>query len=117
METISIVQLILGSIFIILGLIVFAMEIYGIFRMKYVLNRMHAAAMGDSLGLSLCIIGFMIYSGFNFTSVKMLLIVLFLWFSSPASSHVIAALQVKTDKKLEKNCAVNIEVSDLEKEE
>ena len=37
-------------------------------------------------------------SGFTFTSVKLLLVIVFLWFASPVSSHLIARLEVTTNE-------------------
>ena len=85
-----------GAALIVLGLIIFFVEISGVFRFKYVLNRMHAAAMGDTLGLSACIAGLMLMNGWNFTTIKLLCVIAFLWLASPVSSHLIAKLEVTT---------------------
>ena len=85
-----------GAALITLGLVIFFVEISGVFRFKYVLNRMHAAAMGDTLGLSACIAGLMLMNGLNFTTVKLLCIIVFLWLASPVASHLIAKLEVTT---------------------
>ena len=74
----------------------------GVFRFKYVLNRMHAAAMGDTLGIGCAILGLIVMSGLNLTSLKLFLVILFLWFSSPVSSHLISRLEVTTDEESEK---------------
>ena len=42
----------MGGLFLLAGVVIFLIEVYGVFRLKYVLNRMHAAALGDTLGLS-----------------------------------------------------------------
>ncbi len=90
------IRFIAGAALIALGLIIFFIEISGVFRFKYVLNRMHAAAMGDTLGLSACIAGLMLMNGWNFTTVKLLCVIVFLWLASPVSSHLIAKLEVTT---------------------
>lgn len=90
------IRFIAGAALIVLGLIIFFVEISGVFRFKYVLNRMHAAAMGDTLGLSACIVGLMLMNGLNFTTVKLLCVVVFLWLASPVASHLIAQLEVTT---------------------
>lgn len=97
------IQFIVGAIFFFLGICVFLIEIYGVFRFKYVLNRMHAAALGDTLGIALCFLGLMIISGFNFTTLKLFMVIVFLWFSSPTSSHLIARLEVTTNEDVEKH--------------
>lgn len=95
-----------GTAVLCIGLITFALEVFGVYRFHFVLNRMHAAAMGDTLGIGISLIGLIIFSGFNFTSLKMFLVVLFLWFASPVSSHLIARLEVTTDEELKEFCEV-----------
>ena len=84
------IRLVIGAAFLFCGLAFFVMEIYGIFKYDYVINRMHAAAIGDTMGISLSLAGLMIFSGLNFTTLKIALIVVFLWFSSPVASHLLA---------------------------
>lgn len=110
------IRLIAGSIFLLCGLVIFFTELFGVFHFKYVLNRMHAAAMGDTLGISSFLIGLMIFSGLNFTTLKLLLIVIFLWFSSPVSSHVLARLEVATNRKLDTHCTIYHDLNTLEEE-
>ena len=108
------IRLIAGSAFLIGGLVIFFTELFGIFHFHYVLNRMHAAAMGDTLGIASCLIGLIIFSGFNFTSLKLLLIIIFLWFASPVSSHVLARLEVATNENLESYCRIYTDLQTLE---
>ena len=98
------------------GLIIFLIELYGVFHLKYVLNRMHAAAMGDTLGISFSLVGLMIFSGLNFTTLKMMLIVIFLWLASPVSSHLLARREVVTNEKLENHCQSYSDLAVLEEE-
>lgn len=91
-------RFIVGTFLLICGLGIFTVEMIGVFRFKYVLNRMHAAAMGDTLGIGFSLLGLIIMSGFTFTSLKLFLVIVFLWFSSPTSSHLIARLEVTTNE-------------------
>lgn len=93
------IKFIAGAIFLLTGLAIFVLEIIGVFRFQYVLNRMHAAAMGDTFGIGCSLIGLILMNGFNFTSMKLFLVIVFLWFSSPVSSHLIARLEVATDEE------------------
>lgn len=116
MEIMEWIRLIVGGALLLCGLSIFLIELYGIFHLDYVLNRMHAAAMGDTLGISFSLVGLMIFSGFNFTTLKMALIVIFLWFASPVSSHMLARLEVTTNENLKEHCKVYSELEELEKE-
>lgn len=102
-------RFIVGTVFLICGIIVFGIELYGVFKFNYVLNRMHAAAMGDTLGIMLCMIGLIILCGLNFTSLKMALVVVFLWFASPVASHTLARFEVATNEALAKDCEIRAE--------
>lgn len=109
MSMISAVMGIIGAMFLFLGVLVFICEIFGIIRYKYVLNRMHAAGMGDTLGLFLCLLGLMLISGINFTTLKFALVILFVWLTSPTSSHLISGLVSLTDEEIEKHAKVDVD--------
>ena len=111
------VRFLLGAAFLLRGMLVFAIELFGVCRFKYVLNRMHAAALGDTLGIALSMIGLIILCGFNFTSLKMVLVVVFLWLASPVAYHMVARFEVATNENLEKDCEVLIEKNREEKEQ
>lgn len=116
MTAIEWVRFLMGSLFLLIGIVIFLTELFGVFHFKYVLNRMHAAAMGDTMAISACLFGLMIFSGFNFTTLKMFLIVVFLWFASPVSSHVLARLETATNEKLDEHCEIYEDISELERE-
>lgn len=98
------IRFIVGIVLILCGIIVFGIELFGVFKFGYVLNRMHAAAMGDTLGIGLSMLGLTVLCGINFTSLKMLLVVIFLWFASPVASHMLARFEVTTNEDLDKEC-------------
>ena len=114
MEVIEWIRFIFGALFMLCGLLIFLIEMIGVFRFKYVLNRMHAAAMGDTLGIACSLIGLMMISGLNFTSLKLFCVIVFLWFSSPTSSHLIARLEVATDEERKEHYTI-IPLGELEK--
>lgn len=99
MEAFEWIRFFCGGALLVCGLLIFLIEIVGVFRFKYVLNRMHAAAMGDTLGIGSCLLGLILMCGFSFTSLKLFLVIVFLWFSSPVSSHLIARLEATTDEE------------------
>ncbi|MDE5938330.1 MAG: monovalent cation/H(+) antiporter subunit G [Lachnospiraceae bacterium] len=116
MNTFEWIRLIVGCLFILTGMVIFFTELFGVFHFKYVLNRMHAAAMGDTLGISACLTGLMIFSGLNFTTLKMFLIIVFLWFASPVSSHVLSRLEAATNDNLSAHCEIYEDLEVLERE-
>ena len=110
------IRFIAGAAFLLVVLSIFLVELIGVFRFKYVLNRMHAAAIGDTLGIGFSLIGLIIMNGLNLTSLKMFLVIVFLWFSSPTASHLIAKLEVSTGKDEEEHYR-RVSLKELEAEE
>ena len=98
------IRFIAGGALLLCGIIVFGIELFGVFKFGYVLNRMHAAAMGDTLGIALSMLGLIILCGLNFTSLKMVLVVVFLWFASPVASHMLTRFEVATNEELGREC-------------
>ena len=115
MAAIEWIRFLIGAAFLLFGLGIFAIEMIGVYRFKYVLNRMHAAAMGDTLGIGFSLAGLIIMSGLNFTSLKLFFVIVFLWFSSPVSSHLIARLEVTTNEDTQKHYR-EMPLKELEKE-
>ena len=100
------IRFVLGSLFILCGLAIFIIEIFGNFRFGYVLNRMQAAAIGDSFGIVLCLVGTMFYFGWSLACLKLLFVEIFLWLSSPVSSHLVAKLEAETNEDLGKEVKI-----------
>ena len=97
-------QFILSTIFIAVGVLMIVLSVLGVYRFRFVLNRMHAAAMGDTLGILFIILGLMIANGFNLVLVKFLCIIAFMWIASPVSSHLITKLEYLTNENLSRHC-------------
>ncbi len=104
MTGLELLRFILGCVFIGIGVIIYLIEIIGVFHLKVALNRMHAAGMGDTMGLFSCMVGTMILSGLNLNTVKMLFVIVFLWFTSPVATHLLANLEVTTDEDFDNYC-------------
>ena len=102
--TISILRFIIGSSFIVAGLTVFALSVFGVFKIKHGISRLHAAAMGDSSGILLVVVGAMIIFGNIATVGKLFFIVLLFWLASPVCSHLVAMLEVSTDEEMGTHC-------------
>ncbi|MBO5055820.1 MAG: monovalent cation/H(+) antiporter subunit G [Lachnospiraceae bacterium] len=116
MQVLEWVRFIVGAGMLLCGLGIFLIEVYGVFHLDYVLNRMHAAAMGDTLGISFSLIGLMIFCGLNFTTLKLALIVIFFWFASPVCSHMLSRLEVTTNENLKEHCVIYDDLEQLEDE-
>jgi multicomponent Na+:H+ antiporter subunit G len=108
---------IIAAVLFILGTLIYITATFGVYKFKYVLNRMHAAALGDTLGILLAVSGAVVYYGFGFISFKSILILVFLWITSPVASHFIAKLEYTTDPEAEGNEYRSVSLKELEKEE
>ena len=106
MAILDYIRLIVGAVLIIIGVAIFFIQLIGVFKLKDILSRMHAAAMGDTIGIASTLLGVIVHTGFNVTSLKVALIIVFLWMASPVSSHLISRLEVVTNENLEEICEV-----------
>ena len=111
-DWLSSVRFILTAIFMAVGAFVILSSILGVFRFKFALNRIHSAAMTDTLGFGLIIIGLMISATSIFNVLKLLALLVFMWLTNPVSAHMLAKLEVVTDKEIDRHCKVSQE--DLE---
>lgn len=96
----------IGAVLIFLGVFVMVLAVAGTFRFKYVLNRMHAASMGDTLGILLILSGLMVLAGFSPLFLKILSIIIFMWMASPVMSYLVSRAEVLTYSHLEDQCEV-----------
>jgi multicomponent Na+:H+ antiporter subunit G len=62
----------------------------GLLRMPDFYTRLHAAGITDTLGAALIVLGLALQAGWTLVSVKLLLILIFLWFTSPIATHALA---------------------------
>ena len=76
------VCLVLGSIFCLIGGI-------GIVRMPDFYTRGHAAGITDTLGAGLILVGLMFQAGPTLISVKLVMVLFFLYVPGPTSTHAL----------------------------
>ena len=86
------------------GLLVSFLAAFGLFKFRFALNRMHAAAMCDTLAILLVLLGLIVINGASLLSLKLGLIIVLLWCASPVSSHLLAHMEVIVSSKLKDNC-------------
>ena len=93
------IRFILTAALVLTGLVFCGIGVYGVFRFQYAANRMHAAAILDTMGISLCLVGLAISAPDFFSAFKILLVVFFWWLSSPVASHMLCRLEITTDEQ------------------
>ena len=82
-DVMSWIFLLSGSFFAVVGGI-------GVIRMPDLFTRLHAAGVTDTGGAGLILVGLMFQGGLSLITVKLLFILVFLWFSSPVSTYALA---------------------------
>ena len=104
------------AVLVLAGLAFCSIGVFGLFRFKYAANRMHAAAIVDTLGISLCMIGFAVSAPDLFSGLKILLVVVFWWLSSPVASHLLCRLEITTDEQRDEYMTVHMDTLKRERE-
>ena len=62
----------------------------GMLRLPDVFARMHGTGMIDTLGIGAILVGLMIQAGATLVTVKLLLVLLFVLYTSPITTHALA---------------------------
>ena len=107
----------LTAVLVLAGLAFCGIGVYGLFKFKYAANRMHAAAIVDTLGISLCMLGFAVSAPDLFSGLKIVLVIVFWWLSSPVASHLLCRLEIATDEQRSEYMHVHMETLKQEREE
>lgn len=62
----------------------------GIIRMPDLYTRLHAAGVTDTMGAGLVLVGLMLYAGLSLVTVKLGMILVLLWLTSPVSTYALS---------------------------
>lgn len=90
-DILSWVSLVLSWISLVIGGFLCVSGAVGVFRFPDFFTRMHAASVTDTLGGGLIIIGLLLQSEFDWLVIaKLLFILIFIFLTSPTSSHALA---------------------------
>lgn len=88
------------------GLFVLGIATFGIYRLDYVLNRVHVAAKCDTLGIMLVLAGLIVSGVSLFHGLKMLLVIAFMWLANPVANHLLVRLEVVSNENIGEECEV-----------
>ena len=88
MNVVAGVMLVVGFGFVLSGVI-------GILRFPDFYCRLHAMGTCDTLGVALMIGGLAVSEGFTLTSLKMLLVLVFVSLANPTATHALARAAVR----------------------
>ena len=87
---------ILSGFFIACGVLALLIGSLGLLRLPDVYCRIHAVGMIDTAGASFIILGMIIHEGFTLVTVKLVLIGVFMFFTSPIATHAVAQVAYKS---------------------
>ena len=80
---------VISTVFMAAGTLVMITGTIGLLKFPDFYTRMHATGKCDTLGQILIILGCMIYEGFTFITIKLLLVAAFYLLAGPASTHAL----------------------------
>lgn len=90
----------LCAVCLITAMLCFTAAVLGANRFGFIMNRLHAAGIGDTLGLFLVALSILIGDGFHMQEIKMAMILVFMAFTSPVSSHFLTQMEYFTNPRL-----------------
>ncbi len=93
-----------AALLVVSGLFVLGIATLGLYRLDYVLTRIHAAAKSDTLGIMLILLGLIVCGVPLFSGLKLGLVIAFMWLANPVSNHLIVRLEVLTNDNIKENC-------------
>lgn len=82
-DSLSWISFLVGGFFLFVGSL-------GMVRLQDFWARLHAASILDSAGVGLILFGMMLQSGLTLITVKLIIIVIFLFLTGPTASHAVA---------------------------
>lgn len=102
-EIISAILLIVGFIFILLSTV-------GVMRLPDFFTRLHSSSIGETIGIFLIGFGMIVYEGMDFTSAKIFMIIVAIFFANPVGTHLIGKAALRSGHKLEEYVESELEI-------
>ncbi|ODS32682.1 MAG: Na(+)/H(+) antiporter subunit G [Candidatus Scalindua rubra] len=84
------IRTIITGVFLGIGCFFIIVTSIGIVRFPDFYSRLHPAGKADTVGQALVLIGLVIYEGVSLISVKLILIIIFIYIASPTATHAVA---------------------------
>lgn len=92
------VRFLLAAALMLCGVIAGAISILGVFRFHFVMNRMHCAAILDTISMAGILGGLMVATGSMAYIPKLAAALMVLWVGSPIASHLVSRMEMATDE-------------------
>lgn len=97
----EIIRYVIGLLLLLFGMASLSISLIGVFKFRFVMNRMQSAAIIDTLGLLLVLSGLFVMKGTWDYLPKLILIVIFQWIGSPIASHMVGRTEINDEEHLE----------------
>ncbi|HUU40516.1 MAG TPA: monovalent cation/H(+) antiporter subunit G [Desulfatiglandales bacterium] len=93
------VMMALSILCILGGLFFFTTATIGLLRFPDFFSRLHATGKGDTLAVSLSLIGLALYEGFSLAALKIVFIAVFMLLAQPTATHAISKAGIRSGVK------------------
>lgn len=84
------VQQVIAIILVVGGLFFLTVSAVGLLRFPDFYSRLHAVGKSETLGAILLLAGLAVYNGWELSTIKILLILVFVLIASPTATHAIS---------------------------
>lgn len=88
----------IAALLMLCGVVSAGVSILGVFRFHFVMNRMHCAAILDTVSMTGIFGGLMVATGSLGYIPKLLAALVVLWVGSPIASHLVSRMEIATDE-------------------
>ena len=95
------IRIVLAVALVIFGLFSILVSALGLFRFRCVLNRIHAAAITDTIGVLCMMGGLALLCGWSLLTLKLGIILVFMWLAGPVVTHLIAKTELLTERDID----------------
>lgn len=89
-----------GCIFVLIGAL-------GVLNLPEFWSRLHAASVVESAGMILLIAGLCVHSGLSLITVKLILLIIFLFLTGPTATHAVASAALVSGMKPKSDVKTN----------
>lgn len=89
---------IFAAVLMLCGVAAAGVSILGVFRFRFVMNRMHCAAILDTIAMVGILGGLMVAACSLEYVPKLLAALVVLWVGSPVASHLVGRMEIATDE-------------------
>jgi len=86
-----------------IALFSFISAVVGNYRFDFIMNRIHSAGIGDTVGVLFCAIAVAVGIGAPSVILKIALVLVFMWCTSPVATHFLGQIEYYMDDTLDEH--------------